>query len=77
MSDVPRKRDGSVASVSDVVEKKMRKSQSRGMSASTEKVFVCFFSCIIKSYNNSIFLLPASTLAFTEACARFYFKTSF
>ena len=38
MSDVPRKRDGSVASVSTVVEKKLRKShQSRGMSASTEK----------------------------------------
>ena len=38
MSDVPRKRDGSVASVSAVVEKKLRKShQSRGMSASTEK----------------------------------------
>jgi hypothetical protein len=35
---VPRKRDGSVASVSTVVEKKLRKShQSRGMSASTEK----------------------------------------
>ena len=37
MSDLPRKRDGSVASVSAVVEKKERKSQSRGMSASTEK----------------------------------------
>ena len=38
MSDVPRKRDGSVASVSAVVEKNLGKShQSRGMSASKKK----------------------------------------